>query len=360
MVSQEAAYWFIRYSDEVMQPDDEKLLLTWLKRSPENIAEMLRMADVHGCCAHQVLKVVKEAEQSNVYELSSRGHASQYDYNPSESVPDSTKTKLPPAWAFAAMVSVLAIALLFGFAVMKTSTNGTVATAASQWQNMSLDDGSTIHMDARTRLKIEFSKERRLVHLYEGRAVFEVAKDKKRPFTVSTHIVDVTAVGTRFEVAINPGVTTTVSEGVVKVTPRGKLDDAATMKLLRAGQALRVFNSNAGREERLFGGGGGFVDLSQVEAVKVDAERRLEWASGWLTFKDGETTIGESVDQFNRRNTLQIKLDDDRIAAKPLKGNYYRFRVDNPESFVRVLESQEGIAVIKDRRNVLRLKLKLE
>ena len=356
IASQEAAYWYIRYMDEpAMRHADKKLFLGWLRRSPENVAEILRIADVDGCFARQRLQqVVDELDESNVYEISGRGLASQYDYNPSTSVADSVKTNPSPAWAFAAMISVLGIALLFGFAVLKNPSDRTVITAASEWQHKSLEDGSTVHMDARTRLKVEFTAERRLVHLYEGQAVFEVAKNANRPFTVSTHIVDVTAVGTRFGVAINPGVTTTVSEGVVKVTPHGKLDDDSITKLLYAGQELRVFNANSGREERLFGGGGGFVDFSKVEAVNVDAVRKLDWANGWLTFQ-GDQTIGESVAQFNRRNTLQIKIDDDGIADRKL--GFYRFRVDNPESFVNALDSQEGIAVTREGRNVVRLTL---
>jgi transmembrane sensor len=339
-----------------MHHNDKKLLLAWLRRSPENVTEILRVADVDGCFARQRLQEVVDAlEDSNVYDISGRSQASQYDYNPSESVPDALKTKLHPAVAFAAMLVVLAVALGFGFTFLKDPTNRTVTTSASEWQHMTLDDGSTVHVDARTHLKVELTAQRRIVHLYEGQAVFEVAKDPRRPFTVSTHIVDVTAVGTRFGVAINPGVTTTVSEGVVKVTPHGKLDDERAVKL-HAGQELRVFNSNAGREERLFGGGGGFVDLTEVEVVKVDAERKLDWANGWLTFQGGET-LGDIIAQFNRRNSLQIRIDDDSIADKRLKAGYYRFRVDSPESFVKVLESQEGIAVIRDRRNELRLKL---
>lgn len=358
IASQEAAYWYIRYTDEpTMHPRDKKLCLAWLKRSPENIVELLRIIEMDGhSLQHPLRGVVKEAEQSNVVNIDTREQMASYEYDPSDSVSDTVKTKLAPAWAFAAMLAMLAILLGIGFAVLNSSPNRTVTTAASQWQRMLLDDGSTVHLDARTHLKIEFSDERRVVHLYEGQAVFEVAKDSARPFTVRTHIVDVTAIGTRFGVTINPGVTTTVSEGVVKVTPHGKIDDTESAKLLHAGEELRVFNSNTGREERLFGGGGGIADLSEVEAVKVDAERRLDWANGWLTFQGGET-LGDIVTQFNRRNTLQIKFDDDRIADKPLKAGYYRFRIDSPDSFVKVLESQEGIVVIRDRRNELRLKL---
>lgn len=360
MASEEAAYWYIRYSDEpAMLARDRKLFLSWLKRSPENIAEILSIIEMDGCrLQHPLLDVVKEAEQSNVVDINSRGPvAPQYEYNPSDTVADTVKTKVAAGWAYAAMISVLAIAMLFGFVGIRNSSNGTVATAASQWHQMTLEDGSRVHLDARTQLKVEFSAGQRLVYLYEGQAVFEVAKNPNRPFTVRTRIVDVTAVGTRFGVAINPGVTTTVSEGVVKVTPRGQVDGAARTKLLYAGEELQVLNSSAGREDRVFGGGGGFVDLSRVQATKVDAERKLEWArNGWMEVESGEATIGESVALFNRRNTLQIKIDDDRIAVKPLIG-VYRFRIGNPEDFVTVLKNQEGIRVIKENGNVLRLTL---
>jgi transmembrane sensor len=356
MVSQEAAYWYLRCTDEPeMPPDDRKLFVAWLRRSPENVAEFLRIIEVDGRgLQHPLIDLVKEAERSNVVNIETREQVANYEYDPSETVSDTVKTPMPPALAFAAMLAVLAIVLGFGFAFLKDPTNRTVTTAASQWQHMSLEDGSTVHLDARTHLKIEFSAERRLVHLYEGQAVFEVAKDAKRPFTVRTHIVDVTAVGTRFGVAINPGVTTTVSEGVVKVTPHGKLNDADAAKLLYAGQELRVFNGKSGREDRMFGGGGGIVDLTKLEAFTVNAELKLVWATGWLTFQ-GDQTIGESVIQFNRRNALQIKLDNDTIAA--MKLGYYRFRVDNPDSFVNALDSQEGITVVREGRNVVRLKL---
>ncbi len=354
-VSQEAAYWFIRFTDEPkMGPEDKKLLADWVRRSPENVAEVLRIAGLDDQARQGLLQAVKEAEESNVFDIGSRGNVSQYEYDPSDSVPDTVKRKLPAPWAFAAMVAGLAVALLFGFGMFSNSPNRAVATAASQWQHMSLEDGSTVHMDARTRLKVEFSGNRRLVHLYEGRAVFEVAKDKKRPFTVRTHIVDVTAVGTRFQVAISPGVTTTVSEGVVRVTPLGRLDDVTTMKLLYAGDELNVMNSTAGKEDRVFGGGGGYVDLSKLEELKVDAEHKLEWANGWLTFQAGER-IGDMVAEFNRRNTLQIKLDNESIADRRLAG-YYRFRVDSPESFLHALDSQGGITVIRNGTNVVRVK----
>jgi transmembrane sensor len=353
MVSQEAAYWYFRCIDEPeMSRRDRLLFVRWLKKSPENIREFLRIIDLDGAFAQQrLVDVVKELTDSNVYDICTGEPVVDYDYNPSKSVSDTVPRKIRPTWAVAAVLSAIAIAFLLSFGVFKSSGDAPATTAAvSELHQITLADGSTVYIDARTSLNVEFTAERRLVHLYSGQAVFKVAKDPDRPFTVNTGIVDVTAVGTRFGVAIDPGVTTTVTEGVVKVTPHGKLDDASAVEL-HAGEQLRIHDSDMHRKLFIFGGAS--VDLSRLPVLKVDAERKLAWVDGWLKF-DGET-VDEIVNEFNRRNIQQIKIEDRTIAERRLTG-YYRFRADSPESFAKVLDRQEGITVIKDGRNVLRVK----
>jgi transmembrane sensor len=353
MVSQEAAYWYIRCSDErPMGRFDRKLFLWWLKRSPENVAELLRVADLDGKFARmRLMALVNELHESNVYDIATGGLVAQYDYNPSKSVPDTVKSKGRSGWALAATISAVVIGLSFGFQIREKPADGTITTAVtSQLQQLTLADGSVVHIDARTRIEVKFSQAHRLVHLYEGQAVFEVAKDPSRPFTVSTRIVDVTAVGTRFGVAINPGVTTTVSEGVVKITAHGSPEDQSAVRL-HAGEQLRVHDAGFGRKLRIFGGSS--ADLSKVQVERVDAERKLAWVEGWLKF-DGETLF-EIANEFNRSNVQQIRIEDRAIGERRLTG-YYRFRANSPESFVKVLDSLEGIAVSNDGGNVFRIK----
>ncbi len=135
------------------------------------------------------------------------------------------KTKLPAAWALRR--DDFRAGGLAGVRLRRAedpSSSRTVSTVASQWQHMTLEDGSTVYLDARTKLKIDFSAERRLVHLLKGSAVFEVAKNTT-PAVYGAHSHRRCHRGWyAIRVAINPGVTTTVSEGVVKVTPHGKLE----------------------------------------------------------------------------------------------------------------------------------------
>ena len=66
---------------------------------------------------------------------------------------------------------------------------------------VSLSDGTTVRMGPNSQLIYpkSFDGKTRDVEL-KGQAFFDVAKDRERPFTVHTKNMDVTALGTAFEV----------------------------------------------------------------------------------------------------------------------------------------------------------------
>lgn len=347
LISEEAAHWYIRCSDErVMRLADRRELVAWMRRSPENIAELLRVSDMDGRLGRQKLRKKLGIDDSNVIELGissstqqQRQQGSAAELLSAEEHDETMNNKASASWKFAALAAAVMAAVLLTF-VVRDRFDNSVNTAAGQRQHTALPDGSVVHIGALSQLDLELTDEQRIVHLFAGEAVFEVAKDPTRPFIVRTPWVDVTAVGTRFEVSIGPGVTTTVSEGVVKVTARHDPENGKVF-ILRAGDQLRLPD-------------GGFTEPAAL--TKVDAERKLEWANGWLVFQ-GET-IGEAARQFNRRNVVQIKIAQPDIATRPLPG-YYRFRVDSPESFAKnVAAAHTDIALSGDRASkVLHLQL---
>ncbi|MDY6944900.1 MAG: FecR domain-containing protein [Pseudomonadota bacterium] len=329
IVSQEAAYWYIRSFDERAMPRaDRELFVAWLKRSPENIAEFLRVIEMDGGLAGRRLNdCAADLKASNIIDGPFGSSAAQDDYQPSDTVSDQIvrKETAASAWRMAAALAAFAVTLLLGFAILDRSSNDVVETLAAQWQQVTLDDGSTVYLDARTRLKTEFTPQRRLVHLYHGWAVFNVAKDSRRPFTVSTDPIEVTAVGTRFGVAIDIDVTTTVEEGTVEVTTRGKQNGSAVR--LHEGQELRIRSA-------------GNSTPSEADIVAVDAKTKLLWVTGRVELKD--TTIGEIIRQFNRRQEIQAEVATPGLADRPV--DLALMQVDNVDSFIEVMES-EGVAV---------------
>jgi transmembrane sensor len=333
MASQEAAYWFIRCMDEAsMSRRDRQLFLAWLKESPLHVAEILRIVSMDGRFSRQrLLEVVQGLGDSNVVEVHFGGSAAQYDYQPSKSVSDKVKRKSDASpWRMAAAIL---LAVLLGFA-MVGRPNGVVETVASEWQHKRLKDGSSIHLDARTRLKVEMTDGQRLIHLYSGQAAFDVAKDSRRPFIVRTPTVDVIAVGTRFSVNLNGGVTTTVEEGTVKVIKHGEDDASAVMVTHDEQLYVPPVSISEGRH------------ISEQDKVHVNGASMLEWTTGWVHFDDG-ATVGEMVKQFNRRHATQATIEDPSLADKEV--HYARMRINSVEDFRDAMESQRGVAVIEDR-----------
>jgi transmembrane sensor len=329
LVSEEAAYWyFLCVDDPSMLRSDRREFLAWMRRSPENIAELFKIAQLDGKLRR--LKLVELTTSGSPYGLHREIKALD-EKEGRDSVNKRTLTfKLV---AFAASL-FFGVALAF-VAQDYMQSEQVVTTGASQWHHMTLPDGTAVHVDARSRVEVAYTDEQRIVHVYEGSAVFDVAKDQKRPFIARTHLIDAMAVGTRFGVSIDPGVTTTVSEGVVKVTGRGKSDGKAVM--LRAGEELRVSDST----------------LTSPHFAHVDADRKLQWAKDGLLILGG-MTVAEGVEELNRRNRTQIVVDSPALGARVVE--FASVKVDSPETYAKVVAQEPGVTIILDKDNgVIRL-----
>ena len=102
------------------------------------------------------------------------------------------------------------------------------ATEIGERRSITLADGSTVDLNARSRVRIEFSKKERRVDLLDGQALFQVTKDKNRPFIVSSGDATVRAVGTQFDVYRRTNSTTvTVLEGRVAVYSTAHVESTA-------------------------------------------------------------------------------------------------------------------------------------
>lgn len=344
-VSKRAALWYFRIMDEpTMELADRQRFFAWLRRSPDNVAEFLRFLYIHGCFEEHKLRAVESEGAS----------AAEFDVTPDALPPNELAVNVEPLteerdqrlhgktgqlWKFAAVAAGIALSILLAIAIREPRIDDMVSTAAGQQLHIELPDGSVTHVGASSQLRIVFNGEQRVVHLYQGEAVFDVEKDPTRPFSVTTPVIDVTAVGTRFGVEMDFGVTATVSEGVVKITAHHNPDTAA-VTLLRAGQQLWVSNDAP----------------TQREVALVDATRTLQWADRWLSFKAGQT-IGEAVGEFNRHSAVQIEIEQPAIAARELRGPN-RFVVNRAEAFAQTVAANNDLVLIKVRSgDVTRLRL---
>jgi transmembrane sensor len=144
-------------------------------------------------------------------------------------------------WTVAAIIGALALtALLWTLGPQLTelgwSRSDTFYTGTGQRSTVTLQDGSTVELNSRTRIRVAFNDERRLVTLLEGEAIFRVARNPVRPFVVQAGDREILAIGTAFDVRLESSVVrVTLLEGKVAVTSEG---GAATLAL-----PMAVFSS---------------------------------------------------------------------------------------------------------------------
>jgi transmembrane sensor len=263
-----------------------------------------------------------------------------------ESWPSEPAHAGPWRWRIAAAVSVLTLSLLGGIVAKTAWLDRTIETAADEWRQVALTDGSTMRLTPRTQVKVEFSDRRRTIHLLRGQAFFQVAKDKERAFYVNSGIASVRAVGTEFGVSWgNDDITVTVQEGRVAVSrtidPPAGQHDGVKVAMLKAPAEIPV---SADEQVKLS------LSDGPLDVKKVNAANELAWARQRLVF-DTET-IAEAVEMFNRLNRVQLSIDSAEIAQ-------WRaccvFDATDPEAFAEAMAQDPGIELVRDPAGVLHL-----
>jgi len=141
-------------------------------------------------------------------------------------------------WLVAAPAMAAAVAAAFLLAPLLQSTPTVVyRTGPGETRTVSLDDGSTLQINGGSTLSVKMERARRLVHMDQAEAVFDVAHDTARPFLIDVGESQVRVVGTAFNIRRSAGETeVSVLRGVVEVSDL----DAPSRKLrLTVGQAVR-------------------------------------------------------------------------------------------------------------------------
>ncbi len=223
-----------------------------------------------------------------------------------------------PAMA-AAVVLAAALSLYFVDQRMGVHT-----TKLGEIARVALDDGSVVTMNTDSRIRVRFDGERRGIELLRGEAMFDVAKDAKRPFVVSAGDAQVVAVGTSFRVRRTPvAVNVLVREGVVKVSE----GQAEPIRLLPGDKALLPRRTPPTVQS---------VDESQVN-------RELAWRDGMIAFS-GET-MEEVAREFARYSAIRIRIADPDAAALRVVG---LFSATDPIGFSRAAAQSMDLDVAQD------------
>jgi len=200
-------------------------------------------------------------------------------------------------------------------------------TAIGSQKKITLADGTSVILNTNSRLDVDFSDDRRDVHLVRGEAYFDVVHDKTRPFTVYANKYVVRDIGTAFDVHLSKTglVEVGVTKGRVELKPAGDGDASSTLKslgILAAGHHIVL-----GRK----------VELAEVVST-ADMGRKLAWRQGELIYTG--QPLREVLADVSRYSDIKIELGDPALENLPVGG---AFRTDQIEAIFAALENNFGI-----------------
>lgn len=266
---------------------------------------------------HAVAYARMEAAWESAERLKAQGGFS--DFEPSAEAAGPEEAARPTRRRFLIGGAVAASAV--GATVMWTRGGGDYQTGVGEVRNITLSDGSVLHLNTDSHVKVEYQARRRILRLLRGEAYFDVAHDPSRPFDVQARGAVVRALGTAFNVRLRDSlVELTVTKGVVGVRTA-----SAPMEKVPAG-GCAVIRPRTVAVGRLDGG---------------TMDQRVAWRENMIEL-DGQS-VEQAVDEFNRYRALPMVIGDQRVASLRIGG---RFRTDESDQFLAALEQTLPIRVV--------------
>ena len=301
-VRDDAARWFVRLQEPAIDADEQQRFDAWLNQHPQHRDEFQLLQGLWS--AADLLPAPRL--QALV-----------------ETPP--TRRERRPLLRYAVAASVLAVALGLGLFSGLNHPGGyraEFATALGERKHVALPDGSVIDLNSRSRLQVRYEKDRRIIELSEGEAMFSVEHDTARPFVVEAGHGKVTVTGTRFDVRRDVTQTrVAVEQGTVKVQGRDAPDN-------------QFINLTAGL--------GTHVDAQGkvAAAYAVNAAELMAWRSGKLVFNNA--SLSEVAAEVSRYRDKPLTVGNPAVASLRLTSV---FKSDNTDALLKALPSILPVAV---------------
>jgi transmembrane sensor len=354
-LAEKAGHWFGLLQDG---NEHRESFFRWLEESPRNVEEMLEVMavaraigslspeararlgaldrDQEGALPGNVVTLPVARDEA----VNDRSRDALSERQP-QSAPSSSSQSAWRRW-FRPTLLVAGIVLGLGVGFVQFAGGERVyATDVGEQRVIELTDGSVIHLNTHSRVSVELSDRTRRIRLLEGQALFEVARDTKRPFLVETDAALIQALGTQFDVYRRDEDTrVAVIEGVVQVSP-GSATAAGPSAQPAQGSEIPV---RVGAGEAVDVTRGAIKKQSGLDVVKVTA-----WRQRRLVFSND--TLADIATEFNRYNPdLQIRVIGDALAQQTFSGT---FPTNGPDALMRALAMDEALVVERSEHEII-------
>lgn len=206
--------------------------------------------------------------------------------------------------------------------------NPVYQTAAGGMEVVTLHDGTRIALNTDTRLSVDYGAHKRRIRLERGEAIFHDVADPKRPFVVQAGDHEVRALGTSFQVRLDPQrFAVILLDGRVAVsgsTPVAGKATATAPTILSPGDRLVV------RAD-----GRATLDHPSIQALTA-------WRHGEAVFNN--VPLAKAIDEINRYGGIPVRLGDPTLASMRISGV---FAVHDPAEFANALAKLQHLRVVR-------------
>jgi transmembrane sensor len=342
-IREEAAEWLVEFRTDEVGPATRERFAMWLRSSPAHVRAYLELAafwedagfyDSTGALDVESLVSLARTE-TNVVTLEPPSIVGPgRDLTPPRPHCLARKRSRLAAAAVVAAFAVVTGAWLLGYPESR------YITEVGEQRSIRLADGSSVELNALSRIRVRFSQHERTVDLLAGQALFRVAKDATRPFLVLSAGTRVRAIGTQFDVNRKQSSTiVTVIEGRVAILPQSveKRTAAAPTSSgipieLAAGEQATVTPSAAPHLQR------------------ANVATATAWTQQQLIFES--TPLPDVAEEFNRFNAHRLLVSPE-LADFRINGTFSATDPASLSRFLVFLREQPGIEVLESADQIV-------
>lgn len=198
------------------------------------------------------------------------------------------------------------------------------ATRIGETKVVPLADGSVVTLNTESEIAVDYTQDQRQVRLVQGEALFDVAKDRARPFFVLAGDTQIRAVGTSFTVKMLPGqpVQVLVREGVVEV----KRPDQPSVPVRLSENTKGIVAKDA--------------PITVVNISQSAVARALAWRMGRISF-EGES-LKDAAAEFARYSNIRIEIGAPDVENQTVAG---LFTSNDPIGFAKAVSASFGLRI---------------
>lgn len=304
-IDAEAAAWLFRLQDDDRTAHTDAAFQTWLKADPAHETAFQQITDVW-----EILPGAAAIQRQPANDVPRRGARPQRR-----------------GFMIGIAAAIAAAAVVFGGAYLLSARTEIYETGVGQQHVATLKDGSQLALNTDSKVLVTYHNDRRHLELVRGEAMFDVAHNPQRPFTVLAGQEQVKALGTSFVVRREPNhLWVTLVRGKVELSNRVASADGGSdfrpQVILAPGERATVD-----------GAGNLLVDRPSVSAM-------VAWRQGEVVFKD--TTILEAANELNRYGPVKISVTDPVVARTRVSG---LFKINRPADFATAVAELNGVRV---------------